>query len=68
MVQMAVLGKNYQRDTVVDQEQLYHVWMPHGIQLDVTTGFFGWGVAGYSGIFSSDLSCWLKVLDINGRV
>ena len=31
MVQMAVLGKNYQRDTVVDQEQLYQVWMPHGI-------------------------------------
>ena len=39
MVQMAVLGKNYQRDTVVDQEQLYHVWMPHGIQLDVDHWF-----------------------------
>ena len=39
-----------------------------GYNWTLTTGFFGWGVAGYVGIFSSDLTCWLKVLDIKGQV
>ena len=47
MVQMAVLGKNYQRDTVVDQEQLYHVWMPYGIQLDVDHWFLRLALGGW---------------------
>ena len=45
MVQMAMLRKSYQRDTVVDQEQLHHIWMPHGIQLDIDHWFLplgGW--------------------------
>ena len=45
MVQMAMLRKSYQKDTVVDQEQLYHIWMPHGIQLDIDHCFLrlgGW--------------------------
>ena len=50
MAELAVLRKSYQRDTVVDQEHLYHIWMPHRIQQDIGHWFLGWrrgGVAGY---------------------
>jgi len=68
MAELAVLRKSYQRDAVVDQEHLYHIWMPDRIQLDIRNWFLGWGrgeVAGNGAIFSSDLTCWLKVLAIN---
>ena len=43
MAELTVLRKSYQRDTVVDQEHLYHIWMPDRIQLDIGHWFLGWG-------------------------